>query len=76
MYIYVYIYITDRQTDRHTHTHTHTHINKLWIVDASETKCFYIFIIYLYNIYMFIIIYKKRYIKTSNKNGLDFLHFH
>ena len=72
----MYVYIHYRQTDRQTDTHTHKHINKLWIVDASETKCFYIFIIYLYNIYMFIIIYKKRHVEISNKNGLDFFHFH
>ena len=25
---------------------------------------------------MFIIIYKKTHVETSNKNGLDFFHFH
>ena len=52
------------------------YICKLCIVDASETKCFYIFIIYLYNIFMFIIICKKTHVETSNKNGLDFFYFH
>ena len=42
-------------------------------MDTSETKCFYIFIIHLYNIFMFIIVCKKTHVEMSNKNGLDFL---